>query len=224
MALGSALQRYNIGKTGAAAVIHAADGGEPAVMDMIWGLVPRWSKEPATPYTTVTARLERAPGSRIFSSAWEHRRCVVPMTGYYKWDRERKPPWPMFVQRQDGLALLAAALWEHWENDAGEKLDSFSILTDASSYIPAPLSPDGPVLLDAKAALGWLSGTLQTPAGMRAQVRKAPPVLEAYYVGLGVRSPRNDDYTLLEPVDPDDAVSGHALPWDGDALDEDDDA
>lgn len=219
LALASVVQHYNIGKGATAAVIHAADGGEPAVSYMAWGLVPRWSKEPSTPYTTVTARLERAARSRIFASAWEHRRCVVPLTGYFKWDRQRKPPWPMFVQRQDGQALLAAGLWEHWEDDAGQQLDSFTMLTDATRAIPAPLSPDGPVFVSPSTALDWLSGQIESPPQLRSRAER--PALEAYYVGLAVRSPHPDDYTLLEPVDPDVAQTGPAVPWDGDGLDED---
>lgn len=222
-AFATADARYNIGKQGAAWLWAAGatnDAAGTVVAEMQWGLVPRWSKEPSTPYTTVTARLERAPRSRLFADAWNKRRCIVPMTGYFKWDRQRRPPWPMFVQRQDGVALLAAGLWEHWQNEAGEQRDTFSILTDENPAIPEPLSPDGPVFLDPAAAADWLRGTLNTPAQLRRRARTA--ALEAYYVGLAVRDARHDDYTLLEPVDPDALRADGALPdWDGDALDDD---
>lgn len=222
-ALAGADAHYNIGKDGHAWVWAAGASDAAAgtvVADMQWGLVPRWSKQPSTPYTTVTARLERAPRSRIFADAWNKRRCIVPMTGYFKWDRQRRPPWPMFVQRQDGVALLAAGLWEHWQDDAGQQRDTFSILTDGNPAIPAPLSPDGPVFLEPAAAAAWLGGTLATPAQLRRRAHTA--ALEATYVGLGIRDPRRDDYTLLEPVDPDGLQADDApADWDGDALDDD---
>lgn len=221
LALANAVQRYNIGKGGMAAVLFATDGDDPSITDMQWGLVPRWSKEPSTPYTTVTARLSKAPSSRLFTSAWQHRRCIVPMTGYYKWDRERKPPWPMFVQRQDGSALLAAGLWERWQDEAGRVLDSFTVLTDANVSIPAPLSQDGPVFVPPHAAMEWLSGSIDTPAGLKARART--DALEAYYVSKAVRDLTQDDYTLLEPVRPDEVHPEGALAWDGDGLEEDDD-
>ncbi|WP_416057211.1 SOS response-associated peptidase [Stenotrophomonas maltophilia] len=215
--------RYNIGKDGPAWVWASGADETPngsVVAEMQWGLLPRWSKQPTTPYTTVTARLERAAGSRIFADAWKKRRCVVPMTGYFKWDRQRRPPWPMFVQRQDGLALLAAGLWEHWQHEDGQQRDTFSVLTDANPSIPAPLSPDGPVFLEPAAAAAWLSGALATPAQLKR--RASTPPLEAYYVGLGIRDARRDDYTLLEPADPDVLHVDDAPPdWDGDALDDD---
>ncbi|MEG2805338.1 SOS response-associated peptidase [Stenotrophomonas sp.] len=220
-ALADAPDRYNVGKASEAAVIARDGDGSIVVADMRWGLIPRWSKQPDTPYTTVTARLERAASSRIFAQAWQQRPCVVAMTGYYKWDRQRRPPWPLFVQRQDGLALLAAGLWEHWEDGQGEQLDSFTVLTAPNTAIPAPLTADGPVFVEATTAMDWLSGAITTPARLQSRATTAP--LEAYPVSRAFGDPTRDDYTLLEPVDP-DAPKGDGAPaaWDGDGLDEDD--
>ena len=208
-ALVDAPDRYNVGKGKPASVIAANKHGVPVVADMAWGLVPRWSKEPATPYTTVTARLERAPRSRIFAQAWQLRRCIVPMSGYYKWDRRRKPPWPRFIQQTDGVAFLAAGLWEYWEGAEGEEgLLSFALLTGPNPAIPSPLTQDGPVFLDAAAGFRWLGGEFSTP---RALARRALlPSLESYPVSRRVSDVSRDDYTLLEPVDPDVEAAGSA--------------
>lgn len=217
-ALAAAPDRYNIGKTSPATVIARDPDGVVGVAEMTWGLVPRWSKTPSTPYTTVTARLDRAPTSRIFAKAWSERPCIVPMTGYYKLDRQRRPPWPLFVQRRDGLALLAAGVWEHWEDGEGQRMDSFSVLTAPNTAIPAPLTPDGPVFLPALQAMDWLAGAITTPTGLRA----CSPALEAYPVGRAFRDLKRDDYTLLEPVDPDlETTSPPPLDGDGDDWDED---
>jgi putative SOS response-associated peptidase YedK len=78
-ALADAPDRYNIGVRKPASAIVLEEAG-PAVREFQWGLIPRWSKTPDTPYTTVTARLERAAGSRLFKQAWESRHCVIPST------------------------------------------------------------------------------------------------------------------------------------------------
>ncbi|SEL16271.1 Putative SOS response-associated peptidase YedK [Pseudoxanthomonas sp. GM95] len=201
MAVSVAPQRYNIAKAKPACVIAQAVNEAPFQADMLWGLVPRWSAEPTTPYTTVTARLERAQHSRIYAHAWKQRRCVVPMTGYYKWDRSQKRPWPRFVQRQDGIALLAAGIWERWQGQDDVVLDSFSLLTAPNPAIPAPLTPDGPVFLDPDSAMDWLSFRLTTTVMLKR--RSLLPALESYPVSRAVADPARDDYTLLEPVEPD---------------------
>ncbi len=217
-ALAAAPDRYNIGKGSPASVVARDGDGVLHVAEMIWGLVPRWSKTPSTTYTTVTARLDRAPNSRIFAKAWAERPCVVPLSGYYKLDRSRRPPWPLFVQRRDGLALLAAGLWEHWEDGDGLQLDSFTVLTAPNRAIPKPLTPDGPVFLSAAQAMDWLSGAITTPAGLHVP----PPALEAYPVGRAFRDLKRDDYTLLEPVDPAlETTSPPPEDGDGDGWDED---
>lgn len=221
-ALADAPDRYNIGKDGVATVIARDGDGSIVAADMRWGLIPRWSRQPSTPYTTVTARLARAATSRIFAQAWKQRPCVIAMTGYYKWDRQRRPPWPLFVQRKDGMALLAAGLWEHWEDDQGQQIDSFSVLTAPNAAIPAPLTADGPVFFSGSVAMEWLAGAIGTPEAL--QARATTPALEAYPVARAFGDPARDDYTLLEPVDPDAQVPSRVSDaWDGDGLDDADD-
>jgi len=216
-ALVAAPDRYNIGKGKHAAVIYCAEG-EVRVGDMTWGLVPRWSKQPTTPYTTVTARLGKAPRSRIFAKPWRDRHCVVPMSGYYKWDRERKPPWPRFVQRCDGRVLLAAGVWEHWEQD-DLALDSFALLTAPNLAIPSPLTADGPLFLEPQAALAWVAGAFVEPGALQRHASLAP--LESYPVSRAIRDADIDEFTLLEPVDPGEASGPARYDTESEAEDED---
>lgn len=206
-ALAASPERYNIAVRKPAAVIFDRGDGL-RVEDFDWGLVPSWSKLPETKYTTVTARLDRAPTSRIYRRAWESRRCVVPMTGYYKWDRAVKPARPYFIQARSGEVLLAAGLWDRWPADAPEHY-TFTVLTAANAAIPPPLVPDGPVFLPAADIAGWITGPREPMRFLRG--RKAP-ALEAYRVSSAIRNRDVDDYTLLEPVDPaeDEAVEDFA--------------
>lgn len=210
--------RYNVAKGKPARVLALNAEGKLCVAEMIWGLVPRWSKQPSTPYTTVTARVERAPKSRLFAQAWQQRPCVVPMTGYYKWDRQRNPPWPRFIQRQDGTALLAAGLWETWDREEGQVLHSFTLLTAPNTAIPPPLTQDGPVFLGMAEALRWLRGSLSSPRSLMRHAQH--PLLESYPVSRAIADPAREDYTLLEPVDPDEAAKD---PLADDAFEEIDD-
>ncbi|TZF91535.1 SOS response-associated peptidase [Cognatilysobacter lacus] len=213
-ALGQAPERYNIAVRKPASVIHDPGSGL-AVADFTWGLVPSWSKLPETKYTTVTARLDRAPGSRIYRSAWEKRRCAVPLTGYYKWDRTTSPARPYFIQSRAGDVLFAAGLWDRWPAEEPELL-TFTVLTMPNAAIPEPLVQDGPVFLPAAAVADWIAGPW-LPS--RFLTRMKQPQLEAYPVSRAIRSRDVDDYTLLEPADAD---SEPASAPDEDWIDEDD--
>ena len=221
-ALGEGPDRYNVSTRQHAGVLFAADG-EWRLAPMAWGLVPSWEKEPATKYSTQTARLDRAPSSRLFRRAWESRRCVVPLNGYYKWDRTRKPHWPMFIQPVDGLPLYAAGLRERWRAGEAEDapfLDSFALLTFPNPAIPAPLTQDGPLFLPVEKLVDWLTSGGWWARRIAARVGARQPRLEAYPVARRVGNPALDDYTLLEPADPD---ARDALAPEDDGFDVDDD-
>lgn len=97
---------------------------------------------------------------------------------------------------------MAAGIWERWEAEDGASLVSFSILTASNLSIPPPLTQDGPVFLDGKNALRWLGGSISSP---RSLLRLAEtPALESYPVSRAIARADVEDYTLLEPVEPDE--------------------
>lgn len=187
---------YNIGKGDDASILRMSE--KMLVSErMRWGLVPSWSKEPETRYTTVTSRLDRASRSRIFANAWRHRHCVLPLTGYYKLDRTTRPAIPHFIHHRDGQVLLVAGLWEAW--DKGDvPLHSFTILTHPTDAIPKPLAPDGPVFLTEASARRWLESGGSWLAGALLRMSAEPPLV-SYAVSNAYRDRARDDYTLLEP-------------------------
>ncbi|MDR6672249.1 SOS response-associated peptidase family protein [Xanthomonas sp. 1678] len=218
-ALAAYPDHYNLGKGDVASAILCRDG-TPQVERLQWGIVPRWSKTPDTPYTTVTARLERAARSRIFAAPWKSQHCVIPLSGYYKWDRSRKPAQPYYIHHADGEVLLAAGLWERWERGEPALL-SFSMLTHANAAIPAPLTADGPIFLDGDRWRSWLRGPRLFPAAFLA--RAPQPALLAYPVSAAYQRRERNDYTLLEPVDADAARLGDAADAGADEDEDDED-
>ena len=188
---------YNLSKGSFAGVV-LVQAGRWLVGSMSWGLVPSWEPAPSTHYSTQTARLERAPRSRLYRRAWAQRRCVVPMNGYYKWDRESRPRQPYFIQAAGGEVLVAAGLWSLWGEEAGTPFWSFALLTRENPAIPAPLVADGPCFLPVARIEEWLLGDPRR--GQSLLLRATQPRLEAWPVSRRVANRKLDDYTLLEPA------------------------
>lgn len=196
-ALAALPSRYNLAKGDVAGVV-LVQAGRWLVGGMAWGLVPSWEPAPSTRYSTQTARLERAPRSRLYRRAWAQRRCVVPMNGYYKWDREAQLRQPHFIQAADGGIVVAAGLWSLWGEEAGTPFWSFALLTRENAAIPAPLVPDGPCFLPVARIEEWLLGDPRR--GQSLLLRMPQPRLESWPVSRRVADRRQDDYTLLEPL------------------------
>ena len=188
--------RYNLAIRSPAAIVFIQDG-RWKVASMSWGLVPSWEKEASTRYSTQTARLERARESRLYRSSWAQRRCVLPLNGYYKWDRDSKPMQPYFIQASDGAVLFAAAMWSLW-GDADTGHLSFSVLTHEQPAIPAPLVPDGPRFVPPALLAEWMLAEPRQAA--RWLLRQPQPELEAYAVSRRVANRKLDEATLLEPL------------------------
>ena len=195
-ALAAFPDRYNIAIRCPAAIVFIQDE-RWKVASMSWGLVPSWEKQASTRYSTQAARLERARESRLYRSAWAQRRCLLPLNGYYKWDRESTPRQPYFIQAADGMVLFAAALWSLWGDEENGHL-SFAVLTHEQPAIPSPLVPDGPRFVPPNLLAEWIQGDPRQAA--RWLLRRPQPELEAYAVSRRVANRKLDEATLLEPL------------------------
>src|SRR5688572_1894682 len=87
--------RYNIAPTDEIPIVRIdpRDGERELVMAR-WGLVPAWMKEkPKVPH--INARAETVYEKPLFREAFARRRCLIPATGLYEWQKraDGKQPW-----------------------------------------------------------------------------------------------------------------------------------
>jgi len=77
---------YNIAPGQSALVVAQGDHGPEARM-MRWGLITAWAKtKPGM--TPINARSKTIARSRISRSAFRVRRCLVPASGFYEWQKQ----------------------------------------------------------------------------------------------------------------------------------------
>jgi putative SOS response-associated peptidase YedK len=77
--------RYNIAPTTKIPVVRCNKEGERELVEMRWGLVPSWAKDIKTLPLMNNARCETVTTKPSFRSAFRSRRCLIPASGYYKW-------------------------------------------------------------------------------------------------------------------------------------------
>lgn len=87
--------RYNIAPTQPIAVVGAQPAtGRRGLAFLKWGLVPAGSLGGERGF--INARAETAGEKPSFSEAFARRRCLIPATGFYEWqklDAKRRRPW-----------------------------------------------------------------------------------------------------------------------------------
>jgi len=192
-------ERFNIAPTNRAAIVHQVDGGQ-VLARMAFGLIPSWSREPKSGFATFNARVETASTKPAFRSAWRARHAAVPMTGYFEWVGEGKAKQPWFLSAPDGEPIWAAAIWEHWEREGADPIDTFAVLTEPAMGVAKDVHDRMPVLLTPDLVPDWLSTGAQDGAALL-QARQAP-ALRVHPVSRDVGNVRNDGPALIEAAWP----------------------
>jgi putative SOS response-associated peptidase YedK len=111
---------------------------------MQWGLVPGWVKgeEQAVKMrvSTLNARSETVDIKPSFRSAFRHRPCLVPSTGYFEWMHHQDRKYPFFIYIPSLPVFSLAGVWEEWiDRPTGEIRRTFSIITCEANELTAKI-------------------------------------------------------------------------------------
>lgn len=192
---------YNIAPThGVAAVRAGAEGAGREVAVLHWGLIPPWAKGMEVGNKMINARAETLLEKPVFRVALQRRRCLIPADGFYEWKREGKGKRPFYIHRKDGRLIAFAGLWERWRDDAGHALDSCTIITTRPNELMRGIHDRMPAIIEPGAYERWLNPTVaaEDVTGLLEPVPAAE--LDAYEVGRGVNSPKNNSADCMIPV------------------------
>lgn len=125
----------------------------------------RWGY-PAGRSLVINARAETALEKRLFRGDILLRRCVIPSSGYYEWDPDRKKHLFTLPGRRE---LYMAGIYSAFGGET-----RFCILTTAANGSAAKVHPRMPLVLTESGADSWLGGE-----DCRRILTAAPPRLES---------------------------------------------
>lgn len=134
------------------APVYAVSGGEPALTVMRWGF-PRWDGKGVI----INAKAETAAEKRTFSSLLEEKRCIIPATGFYEWQKKEtvKSKDKYLLQMKDSPMLYMAGLYNKFQ--IGESMtECFVIFTRAANQSIQDIHDRMPVILRRNELKNWL--------------------------------------------------------------------
>jgi putative SOS response-associated peptidase YedK len=111
---------------------------------------------------TFNARIETVTTKPFFREPFKHRRCLIPVSGYYEWQNTPNGKQPWYFTARDGSPILTVAgLWDQWENkETGERLKSCTmVISDPNDFV-GEVHDRMPVLLMPEQFDHWLSGNM----------------------------------------------------------------
>ena len=205
---------YNVAPTTAISTVvkrHSEpdDSSTRRVRLMRWGLVPAWAKAGADggPDTKgpllINARAEKVTASPAFRTSAKHKRCLVPMDGWYEWRGEKGSKTPFYMYADDGDLLFMAGLWTTWRPKNAPKdtapLMSCTIITTDSAGPLSDIHDRMPLTISASDWDHWLDPDAPIDEGLlrghgdldRIAIRE---------VSTLVNNVRNNGPELIEPA------------------------
>jgi putative SOS response-associated peptidase YedK len=180
--------RYNVAPTQPIPVVRASAAGARELATLRWGLPPAWSGGP----TLFNARAETAADKPTFRDAFRRRRCLVPFSGFYEWQKlagGRRQPF--LFRRPDDTPFAVAGLWDG---------DACALLTTQADAVVARGHDRMPLILPRANFARWLDP--QAPlADLRGLLRPgAGAGLLAAAVGSWVNGARHEGPRCIEPA------------------------
>ena len=194
--------RYNIAPTQQVPVVRTSPEDNKLHIDLLkWGLIPSWAKDPSIGNHMINARSETVDQKPSFKSAIKHRRCIVPANGFYEWQEVEGKKHPLYIKLKDCSLMMFAGIWDHWKNQDGNVIESFSILTTSSNELIQTLHDRMPVILDPEDKDIWLDSQVSDPEQLKPLFKPYhSDLMEMYQVSDLVNSPRNDTSECVQPI------------------------
>jgi putative SOS response-associated peptidase YedK len=203
--------RYNIAPTQPIPVVTQQTSGRHFTL-MRWGFVPGFVKDLKDFPLVINIRSETVREKPSFRAAFQRRRCLLPVDGFYEWQRLGRESRPFLLRRPDRGIFAFAGLFETWSSPDGSEIDTAALLNTSANGVIAAIHERSPVILDPRVFDAWLD---PATAPERAHTLLQPPpddFLELVAVSKAINKVANDGPHVQEaPADESPAVGSPAV-------------
>ncbi len=146
--------RFNVAPTQSLDVVVWDD--HVRQQSMQWGLVPPWAKPGQFSKPLINARSETIREKPSFKRLISSHRTIIPITGFYEWQREGGAKLPYYITAADQSALLLAGIFQPANGSKLGEPAQCSVVTIESNEAMAKVHHRMPVLLTPENALRWI--------------------------------------------------------------------
>ena len=158
-------KRFNIAPTQEIPIIrYNCEYARREMVKVSWGLVPHWAKDKAIGSKMINARAETLAEKASFRGPFRYKRCAIPADGFYEWKKSGREKIPYLISRADDSPFAMAGLWEDWESERGEIIQSATIITCEPNTFMKEIHNRMPVILADSDIDKWLDPENTKPA------------------------------------------------------------
>jgi putative SOS response-associated peptidase YedK len=194
--------KYNIAPTQMIDVVFEPET-ERIISQLRWGLVPNWAKDESIGNRMINARAETITEKPSFREAFKSRRCIIPASGFYEWQKKgtgAKQPFYFYLKDKDVFGF--AGLWESWiDKTTGEELETCTIITTEANDVLKPVHDRMPVILKSESYDEWLDAKVKDTDKLQKLLKPYPAKeMTSHEVSRSVNIPDTNSPELILPI------------------------
>jgi putative SOS response-associated peptidase YedK len=149
-----------------------AKTNERTLDDLRWGLIPFFAKDAKIAWRTINARSETIDTAPLFRRAFEKRRCLIAVDGFFEWKAQGKKKQPYAIALPSEKPFALAGLWEGWqEPETGEWIRTCTIVTAEANPQLSAIHDRMPVILREQDYAAWLGEDSAEPEQLKAMLK-----------------------------------------------------
>jgi len=194
------LPNFNVAPTQMHPVLSNEDPGHLHFYK--WGLIPFWAKDKSIGSKMINARSETLMEKPAFRNLLKSRRCLVPFDGFYEWKKTDKARIPFRIVTTDQEIFTVAGLWDTWKDPAtGDLIHSFTLITIHPNKLMEVIHDRMPAILTPGNEKLWVDPEVSPGEALQLLLPYPDENMMAYEVSARVNNVKNNDPSLLEPLD-----------------------
>jgi len=204
------LPRYNAAPTQILPVIM--NTSPQGFSFLYWGTLPERAKNRSVSNKLINANRLDLTEKPSYKKSLQSRRCLVPADGFYVWKKVgKKSSIPYRIFAHDLPLFCFAGLWDEFEDDHGDLVHTFSIVTVPSNQEINNLTEYMPAILKQEQEYSWLEVEL-TNDELLSLLSPYPSDQTGFYpVSPRIRSINEEGAQLAEPAKASDQFGNYSL-------------
>lgn len=197
-----AAPRYNIAPTQMIDAIAEIENARE-ISSFKWGLIPSWAKDDSIGNKLINARAETLTEKPSFREAFRSRRCIIPASGFYEWQKTStgaKQPFYFFLKEKEVFGF--AGLWEEWlDKQTGELTETCTIITTEANKVLKPVHERMPVILKSDDYDFWLDEKIKDTGKLQnLLVPFDAAKMDSHAVSRSINNPAANSEELITPI------------------------
>ena len=184
--------RHNVAPGAELLTVFSPDG--PQLAEMEWGIVPPWAKPGKFSGPLINARSETIWEKPSFKKQVATARAVIPINGFYEWQRSKEAKIPYYFKPKDAGAMGLAGIYQV----STDGVMQCCVITTAANELMSPVHNRMPVILSGEGMRQWLAEKDRETLD-RLMVPAPENALECYRVSKYVNNARNEGLECIEP-------------------------